>query len=47
MRIADMKKIMVAFLLLALLTMETSCVVRVKERRRPVPERVPAHGGVY
>ena len=41
-----MKKIAFSFLLLALLAGEISCVVRVKERRRPVPPRPPAHGVV-
>ncbi len=32
-----MKKWIVAFLLIAFVATEMSCVVRVKERRRPVP----------
>lgn len=32
-----MKKWMVAILLMAFVTTETSCVVRVRERRQPAP----------
>jgi len=40
--ITNMKKLIVAILFLAFVAGETSCVVRVKERRRrPAP---PAHG---
>ena len=42
-----MKKWILAFVVMAFIASETSCVVRVRERRRPVPAARPRAVVVY